>query len=386
MKENSLYKIKRASLILVSIVVAQYFLTDPLASFSNYYVPYLQSCTNLVYYASYGDFFGNIEAKWFVIAATFAISNTYNLTIMTFVCATSQLLTFIEKLIYVEPRPFMYDLEIMPEKCEVSYGFPSNHTFGAAIIWFYFLKIVEETYFKGHETFTAILDSILGGVIVLQFIVRLSQGVHSLDQLIFGLLQACLFIQVLYYDVGFRPYNKEWFYNFYPEAPKYKLGLWLLFLVAIFTVILTPATFEPQWVEEIFRKCQTIIVETPFEKCLMGMGCWFALIGCYYGILERTKNVENIKELEEIECPYYEKEVENESQNLIVNKHFWWKLVLRFVLAYAEIKLILFVESKLLRISYNIINRFAFKYSFGRGMIAYLGIRYFSVQAKYLGI
>ena len=385
MKEDSSYKLKRALFAFLLIVILQYFFKDILAEISNSFVPYLQSCTNLLYFASYGAFFGNMEAKWFVIAATFAISNTYNLLIMTFIPATSQLITFIEKLIYLEPRPFMYSSYVIPESCEVSYGFPSNHSFGAAIIWFYFLKIVEETYFKGHKVIIAILDSFLVLAIILTFIVRLAQGWHSLDQLIFGLLQACLFIKVVYYDLEFRPYNAEWFLNFYRETAKYNLGLWLFFLLSILTVVLTPATFEPSWIQEIFEKCQMIIVETPFEKCLMGMGYWFALIGCYYGVLERAKNVENLSELEKIECPLYEDQ-NNEGENKNLNRNFWWKVVLRFLLAYAEIKLVLFVQHKLLRISNTMINRFAFKYSFGLFIISFGAIRYLSAQAKVLGI
>ena len=91
------------------------------------------------------------------------------------------------KLYFKEPRLYFLSDRIIPTACPIDFGFPSGHGMGTSILFLSFSSIyTQERHFKKAEK-----ALVYSGAILLCFIVmytRLYAGIHSIDQLVAGLL------------------------------------------------------------------------------------------------------------------------------------------------------------------------------------------------------
>ena len=96
----------------------------------------------------------------------------------------------ITKLAYHEPRPYMVDDAIVPIGCSHEYGNPSGHSlFVAGFFVFMFLDIIHGEHKNKPVTPLVYCLSLVGTIIIVLLMAydRLYNGVHSINQIIYGL-------------------------------------------------------------------------------------------------------------------------------------------------------------------------------------------------------
>ena len=96
----------------------------------------------------------------------------------------------IGKMVYHEPRPYMTSLPITPLGCSPEYGNPSGHQlYSSAFFTFMFLDIFHGEYRYGQVSKTAYYLSYAGTlfVIFMMGFSRLYTGLHTLNQIIYGI-------------------------------------------------------------------------------------------------------------------------------------------------------------------------------------------------------
>jgi membrane-associated phospholipid phosphatase len=291
LNKTEYYKLFIFLVIVFFIVITQYFFSDYLEKVTIPLIKILQQDPYLVKSMEWVTVLGSKKIKSFMMVFIFCICNTYHSFMYTSICYTAILLNSWLKMILQEPRPFWLDDGIVAFDCEPGYGFPSNHVLTSVPSFFIFFEILYY-HFEIDRTVNAKIFYWVGiGVnTLLCFILGLSRmilGVHSLDQVFFGLLMGMglyyFYLHVLDYDFrNYHPFLNQ-FSNPFQKAKMFFifLSLYIGFLVnAMFANI----QYDPIWAVRIFKACNRMPGISPYYKCIADSADYFCLIGAILGI------------------------------------------------------------------------------------------------------
>ncbi len=285
------YKILMFTLIIISIIIIQFFISEKLHKVSFSLIEYLQSFPSLIPIMNYVTALGSIPVKSFLLVYIFSTCNLYHTFLYTVVCYSSIFVTEWLKLNLQEPRPFWLDDKIRAYSCESGFGYPSNHVMTTVPSYFMFFEIMyynhkldkstkANLYYWLGFSFIAVLCVIIG-------MSRMVLGVHSLDQVFFGLLMgfACyyFYLNVIDYEIkDFRPFLKE------ITNPVYRAKLFLIVIGAYVVFLINGAMldirYESIWTDRIIKECGKLPATTPFYKCIFDSGDYLILYGVLLGI------------------------------------------------------------------------------------------------------
>ncbi|TNV77492.1 hypothetical protein FGO68_gene445 [Halteria grandinella] len=185
------------------------------------------------------------------------------------------------KLAYHDPRPYMSHDLIQAVGCEREFGNPSGHsTQSAAITVFLALELCE----GGGQLVSGLM--LAGGVFGLVGFSRVYQGLHSVNQVIFGYQLGIWLAIFFHYKL------KAVIIESKREALKWYAAVCSIgFAVQVITFYWVHLTFEidPEWTRRIESKCGDMgenIYKTYEYKSFVNAGvCFmplFAIIGCRY--------------------------------------------------------------------------------------------------------
>jgi len=112
-------------------------------------------------------------------------------------------------------------------------------------------------------------------------------GVHSLDQVFFGLLMGFasyyFYLHIIDYDIRyFQPFLQEISNPFYKARMIiFLVGIYIAFLI---NLIFANVNYDPIWTERILKDCGRLPPMTPFYKCLADSGEYIVVFGMLIGI------------------------------------------------------------------------------------------------------
>ena len=121
----------------------EYFFREFLYSLSPSFIIYIQK--NLSFLFSLGNFFsffGNEKGQFLILVLSYNFLSTYKTIIIIFTAGISVLIGGFLKLIYISPRPFMTNINIIIFNCEGGWGNPSIHSILSTCLYLTLYKII----------------------------------------------------------------------------------------------------------------------------------------------------------------------------------------------------------------------------------------------------
>ena len=230
-------KLLNHKLFFITIVIIFFFfflVRDYLFDISIPLILYLQK--NFDYLFPIGrifSFFCTFKGEMSVFLVCFNFSDIYK----TFIFGTTGLLsTFLAgflKLFYLSPRPFYYNTGIISIRCEGGYGNPSNHAIVSFCYYlsFYYIFIKKNKNIK-YKKFCLYLIIIF--ILCICFS-RFYMGVHSLNQIFFGMFLGFCLYYFIFYVLEIEPKNSDDILEII-----YKLNKYVFILLLIITIGLIP--------------------------------------------------------------------------------------------------------------------------------------------------
>jgi membrane-associated phospholipid phosphatase len=294
-KEN--YKILIFSLLITFIIIIQYLFSAKLQLMSIPIIHFLQTNPTLIIIMKVISSFGSKKVKSLMLSFIFGLCNTYHAFIYAVVCYVSILFCSWLKIILQEPRPFWLDSNIKAYDCESGYGYPSNHVLTSIPSFLMFFEILYYHFEIDRKSkanfyyYTVVTLGLLFCVAV--GFSRMVLGVHSLDQVFFGLLMGFatyyFFLHIIDFDMrNYHPFLQS-FSNPFHRA-KLILILTSIYLVFLVNVMFTDINYDYKWSELIIQSCGKLPSMSPFYKCIDDSGYYFILFGVTAGIIYDMRN------------------------------------------------------------------------------------------------
>jgi membrane-associated phospholipid phosphatase len=301
-------------LFVVSFIIAiQVLIADDLFEMSIPIIKSLQEESYLVKAMQYITKLGSKKFKTLLLCIIFSLCNHYHAFIYALIAYTSMLVCGVLKINLQQPRPFWLSDEVQALNCEFGYGYPSNHVITTVPAFLIFYEIMFYRFEVDKKTngrlywwigfLTVLLITIIVGFS------RMVLGVHSLDQVVFGLVMGFalyyFFLDVIDLDLRnpmpfFRIlFNKYYFY-------KLAFLVCLAFFGFIINIILISGSenHEAIWTTRIIRSCGKEASVTPFFKCLVDIFDFFAFVGLISGMLFDIKFINPVQKIEDFMNDY----------------------------------------------------------------------------------
>ena len=193
---------------IVIIFCFELLVRDYLFDISIPLILYLQKNFNFLFpVGKMFSFFCTFKGEMSVFLICFNFSNIYKTFIFGMTGLLSTFLAGFLKLFYLSPRPFYYDTGIISIGCEGGYGNPSNHAIVSMCYYlsFYYIFIKTNKNIKYKKLF---LSLIILFILCICFS-RLYMGVHSLNQIFFGIFLGFCLYYLIFYVLEIEPYNSE---------------------------------------------------------------------------------------------------------------------------------------------------------------------------------
>lgn len=192
---------KKSKLIFISIFtilafVIEYLIREPFTDLSEY----IQEHLTFAYKCEIGDLFVwfKYQGKTFIFLFVYNISNVYVSMSMILLDAFGIFINGTLKLIYIDPRPFWRNENLVPCGCATNYGSPSTTSLDVylvcAVVYRALIKRHSNTLWKVMVWAFFLLPQILA------WTSRFIQNIHSLPQLVFGLVIGYI-IQYIYFEI-----------------------------------------------------------------------------------------------------------------------------------------------------------------------------------------
>lgn len=288
-------KIVIFSIILVIVILLQYFLSDRIAFMTKPIVNWIQKDEYLLWIMGYYTTIGSKFVKKLLIAITFSLCNYYHAFLYVGVTYTSIFANNYLKILLQEPRPFWVDSSITVLECESGYGYPSDHVLTTVPSFLIFFEIMYYR-FEIDKTVNANIFYWVGIAITNLLCIsigfsRLSLGVHSLDQVVFGLLLGFAFyffyLYVVDYDLrDYRPFLQMISNKYHIQKTIFIiLAIYLIFMVNMYFIHIT---YKGEWMEVVKTVCTTEYY-SPFILAVIYSGEYFLLLGSFIGLLYDVK-------------------------------------------------------------------------------------------------
>jgi len=365
--------------IILFIALIQYMASEYLETISIPLIKFLQKDSYLVKSMELVSYIGSKNVKFILMIIIFCTCNIYHSFVYTFVCYFSMFICAWLKLIWQQGRPYWISDEIIPFECEPGFGYPSNHVLTTVVSFFTLFEILYqhfniESYVNSKIfywvgiTVTFLLCASIG-------FGRIVQGVHSLDQAIFGLLMGLSIYYFFLHLTVLKMNNMNYFLNMISNkyhSAKLLTSIIIIYLIFLVHIFFTPTEYNPEYVGRVLLKCPT---STPFAKSVFASGHYFMVLGMIFGILYDVK-YNYLKKFKTQELPHeyledniYKYEIKGiikkeHTQHIInedFNYHFYLKVIARIIILYFITKVLKFVCScGIYMFEINLITKFLF--------------------------
>jgi membrane-associated phospholipid phosphatase len=280
-------------LVVLFITLLQYFISDILEELSIPLISFLQKDKYLVRSMEIVSFLGSKPVKFVIMIVLYCFCNIYHCFIYTFGSYFSMFLCAWMKILFQENRPYWMSDTVRPIECEPGFGYPSNHVLTTVVCFFTLFDILYKHY-EIEKSVNAKIFYYVGFSITFLLCLsigfaRMVLGVHSIDQILFGLLMGFMcyyfFIHLLNIDIG----NYEGFIKIIMS--KYQLAKFFIayntvYIVFLFSVYFSSTNYNTEFVGRVLSQCPG---STPFAKCVLASGQYFMIAGMMLGIIIDTK-------------------------------------------------------------------------------------------------
>lgn len=268
----------------IDAVVSHYLfqLSLPVITWLHTYAYYLTPIAKL---------FSFLATDKFIFIALLFIYNYYSISTVFVLLASTLLSVFCGgalKLIYLSPRPFMYDASIYPLSCEGGFGNPSNHATCATC---FYLTLYDLTINNSDRLLPASKYKLKQFMIILITCICVSRiflGVHSINQVLLGCCVGVAVYYSLFHIVQLQHTNnvQQAIMCFIYNGERF---ITCVVVVVVIAVAFIPAVVvldvNAQWNEQLEMKCKGLPSAKKFEyesyTCMM---CLTVLISAYLGI------------------------------------------------------------------------------------------------------
>ena len=236
--ENTLSsKILKHKIFLIFIFLLftiEFFFREFLYSLSPSFIIFIQN--NLSYLFELGNFFsffGNEKGQFFILLFSYNFLPTYKTIIIVFSAGISVLIGGFLKLIYISPRPFMTNIDIIIFNCEGGWGNPSIHSILSTCLYLTIYKviIIQNKNYSNNEKKNYFLLTLL--FIICICLSRLLLGVHSINQVIFGFCLGISLYYILFYIIELNSDDYNQFYYLIINLNKIVFYSVLIMIIAL---------------------------------------------------------------------------------------------------------------------------------------------------------
>ena len=246
--------------------------------------------TYAYYLTPIAKLFSFLATDKFIFIALLFIYNYYSISTVFVLLASTLFAVFCGgalKLVYLSPRPFMYDAAIYPLSCEGGFGNPSNHATCATC---FYLTLYDLTINNSERLLPASklkLKQFMILLITCICVSRIFLGVHSVNQVFLG----CCVGFAVYYSL-FRIVQLQHNNNVQQVIMCiiYNGGRFITCVAVVIVIAFIPAVVlldvsYAEWNEQLEMKCKGLPSAKRFEyesyTCIM---CLTVLISAYLGI------------------------------------------------------------------------------------------------------
>lgn len=267
----------------------EYIFRDHMTYLSNYILKSTfqtgleSNCLNLRRLVLFED-----HGRYIIFIFVLNFSNTLGGLTIIFMDAMSIFINGYLKLLYTETRPYWTDPEIIPCKCSANYGNPSTTGFNQFIIFAVAYKCLTSCNKSWNKFITGLFCSI---PVVAIFASRYFQGVHSLNQLFFGMSIGFIlyytFFEIFEVDIN----DKKLFFNIIENLWKICLILFSLFLGVTLNHLMWNNNFpkNQEWITNIEKYCEIIPFNSFDNESYRKSTKVFLFIGCLMGVWLENK-------------------------------------------------------------------------------------------------
>lgn len=292
---NKITELAFLFLFLIFVFISETFYRDPLFNFSVEYLKIFhkdKTDKNFIMISSeiLGEI-GYVPGYGLIIFLAYNFLNIYKSSMLIFILCNCTLTTGILKMIYMSPRPYFMDKEILAMSLEKGWGNPSGHSLTAVCFFLSFWKILfQDKYLKQKNKLKNV--SFIAALILIGLIAysRFLIGAHSLNQILFGILLGFSIFYFYFFILDIDTERAEQFLSFIDlnnknkflfscskKIPNYVILIVLnvIFLsLAIFLYYLNIGSeHETHYKNIIFERFNAINVEQPAEwKILQAEG------------------------------------------------------------------------------------------------------------------
>ncbi len=231
------------------------------------------------------------------------------------VFSLSSYLTNILKLIYQNPRPFWEvgdPTKIYPYSCSGGFGNPSGHSFTVTstylTAWWGLCKFC--TPLKGKIYLHVFLFIFFFGLSFIVMFSRMILGVHSLNQLLFGILLGIALFLLFHYVINIEKLDGKTFFGFFSN--KISVIIHTIFFICFIALLILLYVFHKTNLTKyeivMKRLCPTKETYQKFNNhSFHNSLAIFTLIGGYYGVVSLFHLLNN----------YYNDDFNNEDEFLL---------------------------------------------------------------------
>jgi membrane-associated phospholipid phosphatase len=249
---------------------------------------YLVTCMRLI------TKLGSKKVKTLLLAIIFSLCNHYHSFLYATIAYSSMFICGVLKINFQQPRPFWISDEVKALSCEYGYGYPSNHVITTVPAFLIFYEIIFYR-FEVDKKVNGRIYQVIGfsTVLFLTIIIGFSRmilGVHSLDQVVFGLIMgfALYYFYLHIIDLDLRnpiPYFRILYNPYYFYRVVLVLACFLFAFMINIIVLNGDEYYETVWTERMVRQCGYYPYITPFFKCLVDTFDVFVFVGILAGML-----------------------------------------------------------------------------------------------------
>ena len=311
---------------------------------------------------SFATFISDLLTENTVIVLSVLIFSFFNIkksVYFIFIAINQEVFNDFLKIIYQSPRPLWMSESIHSLYCEKGYGNPSGHAMGSTIIALALYEVVvgQNRLFKnknlwkmGFFIFTLLL-------ILFISVSRVILGVHSINQIVYGVLLGFFFYFVFTYYVFNNNLNrigKEEDYNFFDvllytsndrkDKTTYTglfifTGITLAFNITCVILFLTLRNPEKDanYILKIDEHCPNLNKpQRLLPKCLLHTFLTFSLLGMYLGLVLHNKYFAEDESREgflkeNFDCKSLKEERIYNQESKSWNDTVWWVSIIRFI-------------------------------------------------------
>jgi len=230
--------------------------------------------------------FFEYDGRFLLLLIILNFTNTFSALTFVLLDSFSVYLNGVLKIIYLEPRPFWTHPDLYPCICATNYGNPSTTGMNQFIIFAVFYKAITTTY-KNVDKF--IFGAVCAVPVMLIYSSRYFQGVHSLNQLIFGCGIGFIIYYIYFEIINVNLEDKNHFHFLIKNSTKFITALLSLFLLATIFHLVTNLETNEKWLKVITKHCETIPYNLFDNESYRKTSKVFLFIGCLFGILLELK-------------------------------------------------------------------------------------------------